>query len=751
VSKFGVLFLCLFLSVGLVNTVCADVIMQCDVGGCGPQQSGWTQIAGCGTTFNVGGTGIDVTLATGEPGACECRNPGGTGLLADVEADLLFANDVTSTPDGDFIITFSNLTPGASYRLLSFHNRSDEGLSHIEGVVVTGATNVTKPDRITQDHTIMDNPAEILFTAGAGDVSIRYIAPTQAEADKGAQAFLNGFILEYSSATIGFASTSSGGVETLSPALITVNLTNPEAGQTYTVDYAVVGGTADGNGVDYTLEPNTLVFNPGETSKTISIDIYEDAVQEGDETIILQLSNPAGPSVTLATAQHTYTISDGLPGVAFGSESSSGREDVSPVLIPVTLSYASDQVITVDYGARGGSATGGSVDYNCPDGTLRFEPGQTTQNIAIDVLDDSLKEDAETISLSLFNPTNATLGTKIHYTYTILDNEEGLLWDGLRWYYSDKPNKLFVNADGNLEWDPEKGEQFITRIPEKFLSQAGDVVEVSYYWMTDGAHDCPDCFACPDGCYDDSIECIAGTSDFRVGLFEADGEYVDADGLGTSNDIFVGYKGYEFRFGPNMRSGPTRWVDCTGEVHKTGQFAKKPADLSNLLSTNAGLMAAIPGFELPPGEYSLFTIRLERLSSSSVKLTITLNDRTYSYTDNSSTDQPHKIDVLAVHMRNGRPYNRLVLAPVFPRGPKGDFNNDCVVDACDLAILSDDWLEEGHYVPVGTKPDDRSMVFRYRFDETSGRAAMTAMTVLTLTAIPKLWFLLLRSAGLTLR
>ena len=186
-------------------------------------------------------------------------------------------------------------------------------------------------------------------------------------------------------------------------------------------------------------------------------------------------------------------------------------------------------------------------------------------------------------------------------------------------------------------------------------------MEVSYIWMTDGAHDCPDCFDCELNCWDDDITCIAGTSDMRVGLFEADGEYVESDGLGASDDIFVGYKGYEFRFGPNMRSGPTRWVDCHDEVHKTGQFAKKPADLSNLLSTNAGLMDAIPGFELPPGQYSLLTMRLQRTSSSSVRMSITLNGRTYTETDNDSNEQPHKIDVLAVHMRNGRPYTRLVL------------------------------------------------------------------------------------------
>jgi hypothetical protein len=54
-------------------------------------------------------------------------------------------------------------------------------------------------------------------------------------------------------------------------------------------------------------------------------------------------------------------------------------------------------------------------------------------------------------------------------------------------------------------------------------------------------------------------------------------------------------------------------------------------------------------------------VRLERLSAKTVQLSITLNDRTIRYRDNSAKDQPQKIDVFAVSMRNKRPYTRLVL------------------------------------------------------------------------------------------
>ena len=230
----------------------------------------------------------------------------------------------------------------------------------------------------------------------------------------------------------------------------------------------------------------------------------------------------------------------------------------------------------------------------------------------------------------------------------------GVEWDGTMWYLDSDPERLFVNADGDLEWTPKGRERFVTNIPTQCLKHVGDVVEKSYMFMTDGAHDCEDCLKCPDSCFDGDITCLAGTSDIRVGLFQSIPRGPDADG-------YKGFKGYNFRFGPNMMAGPTRWVDCTDEVHKTGMFAKKPVGRSDLMSRNAGLMGRIPGFELKPGKYSYFKVRLERISANSVLLSITLNDRTVMYVDDSAEDQPDTIDVFAVGMRNKRPFTRLVL------------------------------------------------------------------------------------------
>jgi len=517
-----------------------------------------------------------------------------------------------------------------------------------------------------------------------------------------------------------FEAADSSGLESTSSAEIAVVLNRPEPDRTYTVDYAITGGTATrgadyvpvsacscdfdgsgqfnfrdlsvfvdnwlsqtpGNAADITGDnninfedfavcaldwlntcgSNTLVFEPGQTRKTISIDIIDDGVDEGDETIELTLQSPTGQDATLGPkSRHTYTIVELQPSVGFEAPTDRDAEHIGVAAVEVSLTHLWRETVTVRYAVTGGTATAGA-DYNLSDGALTFDPGQTTKTIELSIVDDTSVEDAETVVITLSDPTNATLGTNTEHTYTIVDNESGLVWDGLVWYYSNVSGGPFVNASGDLEWDPEKGGQFITRIPDHRLSQVGDMVEFSFMWMTDGDHNCPpdSCTVC-DRCSGD-ITCIAGTSDFRVGLFEADGEYVEEDGLGVFGSLFEGYKGYNFRFGPNMDPDiPPRWVDCDGEVHKTGNFCKKPEREDNLMTYNRGEMAYIPGFGLTPGEYSLFRVQLKRTSAKSVRMEIELNGVTLSDTDDSGREQPQKIDVFAVHMRNGREYNRLVL------------------------------------------------------------------------------------------
>jgi Calx-beta domain len=94
--------------------------------------------------------------------------------------------------------------------------------------------------------------------------------------------------------------------ESNGPASFTVSLSKA-SGKVVTVAYA----TSDGSAVspdDYAARNGTLVFLAGDTSKTVSVPLNDDLVEEPDETFTLGLSGSVNAS--LADAQGVGTIVD---------------------------------------------------------------------------------------------------------------------------------------------------------------------------------------------------------------------------------------------------------------------------------------------------------------------------------------------------------------------------------------------------------------------------------------------------------
>ncbi|MYI68117.1 MAG: hypothetical protein F4103_04975, partial [Boseongicola sp. SB0673_bin_14] len=84
------------------------------------------------------------------------------------------------------------------------------------------------------------------------------------------------------------------------------------AGHRVTVDYATADGTAVA-GEDYTAVSGTLTFTAGERRKTVSVPIHDDAVDEGEETFTLRLSNLAGARAGDLEATGTIVNDDPMP------------------------------------------------------------------------------------------------------------------------------------------------------------------------------------------------------------------------------------------------------------------------------------------------------------------------------------------------------------------------------------------------------------------------------------------------------
>ena len=83
------------------------------------------------------------------------------------------------------------------------------------------------------------------------------------------------------------------------------------ASETVTVDYATADGTAQ-TGQDYTATAGTLTFAAGETQKTVSVAVLDDAHDEGEETLTLTLSNASGARIADNVATGTIANEDPL-------------------------------------------------------------------------------------------------------------------------------------------------------------------------------------------------------------------------------------------------------------------------------------------------------------------------------------------------------------------------------------------------------------------------------------------------------
>lgn len=191
-----------------------------------------------------------------------------------------------------------------------------------------------------------------------------------------------------------------------------------------TVGYATANGTAVA-GSDYVATSGSITFAPGVTSQTIQVLVSGDSVGEPDETFTVNLSNPTNATIASATGTGTIVNDDAFAGgptisIADGSRLE-GDSGTTFILLNVTLSAPSPQTVTVSYATANGTATAGS-DYVAATGTLTFPPGLTSQSLTVVVSGDTDPEPDETFTVTLFAPSNATLG-KSTATGTILNDD----------------------------------------------------------------------------------------------------------------------------------------------------------------------------------------------------------------------------------------------------------------------------------------------------------------------------------------
>lgn len=110
---------------------------------------------------------------------------------------------------------------------------------------------------------------------------------------------------------LSFRQTSYAGAENGGAVAIAVQRVGGTQGAV-SVDYATADGSAAA-GSDYASASGTLTFADGEDLRTFSVSVLDDAAYEGDETVLLALSNPTGGASLVAPMAATLTIAENEP------------------------------------------------------------------------------------------------------------------------------------------------------------------------------------------------------------------------------------------------------------------------------------------------------------------------------------------------------------------------------------------------------------------------------------------------------
>ncbi|MFH1444250.1 MAG: Calx-beta domain-containing protein [Candidatus Peregrinibacteria bacterium] len=114
----------------------------------------------------------------------------------------------------------------------------------------------------------------------------------------------------------------------------------------------------------------------------------------------------------------------GIPDVSFQSGSLVVSEADGIVTLSLTLTESSPLQISVPYTISGASTATLDSDYGVITGSpLILAPGETSTGIILNLTDDALGEDSETIILTLGDPTNATLGSTGTLTLTLTSDD----------------------------------------------------------------------------------------------------------------------------------------------------------------------------------------------------------------------------------------------------------------------------------------------------------------------------------------
>lgn len=205
--------------------------------------------------------------------------------------------------------------------------------------------------------------------------------------------------------------------------IVTVTLT-PPIPQAVTIPYSVQpGSTAAGS--DYTLSGTLVIPANTATGQIIVTPTANAAIAVGGETVVISLDSSddyqrtTGP-ITSATATLTILPTTGTVEVGTATDGAEGGLN-GAFTLTIARFTGHTEAVTVDYSIAGSATATG--DYTALPGSAVIPAGQDSVSIPITIVNDSLVEGDEDLTLTVVAGTGYVLGSDLGATLTIADNE----------------------------------------------------------------------------------------------------------------------------------------------------------------------------------------------------------------------------------------------------------------------------------------------------------------------------------------
>lgn len=199
--------------------------------------------------------------------------------------------------------------------------------------------------------------------------------------------------------------------------------TNPDFTGNVTVNFATTDGGTAVPGTNYVPVNTSVVFPAGEIMKTVLVPVLDDQVVTPNLTVQMSLSNPMSPAVLTNQTTATLNIINVDSAVTLSNAFPTVSKNVSSgfAVINVLRYGGTNSACSVDlYTTTNGTAVVGT-DFYPTNVTLTFNPGQTSAQAMVPIINNNLVEGNRTVYFSLTNGVNTTLTAPTNGVLTIID------------------------------------------------------------------------------------------------------------------------------------------------------------------------------------------------------------------------------------------------------------------------------------------------------------------------------------------